>query len=57
MGLLDPTDDPRTMGLLSLGMGLLGSRGNFGQALGQAGPQALEAMRQVKQDQQKRTAF
>lgn len=52
MGLLDPTDDPRTMGLLSLGLGLLGSKGSFGNALGQAGPQALQAMRQVKADQQ-----
>jgi len=50
MGLLDPMDDPRTMGLLSLGMGLLGSKGSFGNALSQAGPQALQAMRQVKQD-------
>jgi hypothetical protein len=54
MGLLDSMDDPRTMGLLSLGMGMLNSRGNFGQALGQAGPQALEAVRQVQQDKQKR---
>lgn len=54
MGLLDPTEDPRTMGLLSLGMGLLGARGSFGQALSQAGPQALQAMRQVKQDQARR---
>lgn len=53
MGLLDSMDDPRTMGLLSLGMGLLNSRGNFGQALGQAGPQALQAMRQVQQDKQR----
>ena len=53
MGLLDPTDDPRTMGLLSLGLGLMGARGNFGQALAQAGPQALDAMRQVKMDQQR----
>lgn len=51
MGLLDPTDDPRTMGLLSLGMGLLGSKGSFGNALSQAGPQALQAMQQVKDRQ------
>ena len=50
MGLLDSMDDPRTMGLLSLGMGLLGSKGSFGNALSQAGPQALQAMRQVQQD-------
>lgn len=49
MGLLDPTDDPRTMGLLSLGMGLLGSKGSFGNALSQAGPQALQAMQVVKE--------
>jgi hypothetical protein len=54
MGLLDSMDDPRTMGLLSLGMGLLNSRGNFGQALGQAGPQALQAVRQVQEDRQKK---
>ena len=54
MGLLDSMDDPRTMGLLSLGMGMLNSRGNFGQALGQAGPQALEAVRQVQMDKQRR---
>ncbi len=54
MGLLDSMDDPRTMGLLSLGMGLMNSRGNFGQALGQAGPQALEAVRQVQMDKQKK---
>lgn len=51
MGLLDPTDDPRTMGLLSLGLGLLGSKGSFGNALSQAGPQALQAMQQVKDRQ------
>lgn len=57
-GLLgDITDDPRTMGLLSLGLGMMNSRGNIGQALGQAGPQALDAMRQVKQDQQRRAQF
>ncbi len=55
-GLLDMMDDPRTMGLLSLGLGLMNSRGNFGQALGQAGPQALAAMQQVRtqQDERKR---
>lgn len=54
MGLLDPMDDPRTMGLLSLGMGLLGSKGSFGNALSQAGPQALQSMRQVQQDKARR---
>ena len=51
MGLLDPTNDPGTMGLLSLGLGLLGSKGSFGSALSQAGPQALQAMQQVKDRQ------
>lgn len=51
MGLLDPTNDPGTMGLLSLGLGLLGSKGSFGNALSQAGPQALQAMQQVKDRQ------
>ena len=54
MGMLDPMDDPRTMGLLSLGMGLLGSRGSFGDALSQAGPQALQTMRQMGQDKARR---
>ena len=53
MGLLDSMDDPRTMGLLQLGLGLLGSKGSFGNALSQAGPQALQAMRQVQQDKQR----
>lgn len=56
MGLLDPTDDPRTMGLLSLGLGLLGSKGSFGNALSQAGPQALQAMQSVKDRQRQAEA-
>lgn len=53
-GLLDGMDDPGTMGLLSLGMGLMGSRGSFGQGLAQAGPQAMHAMQQVQQQRQQR---
>ena len=46
MGLLgDITDDPATMGLLSLGFGLMGARGNIGQGLGQAGPMAPASQR------------
>lgn len=48
MGLLDPTEDPRTMGLLAFGSSLLGSKGSFGNALGQALPVGLQAMQQVK---------
>ncbi len=55
MGLLDFTDDPKTMGLLSLGLGMLNSKGgNALTALGQAGPGALDAMRQVKIDAQRK---
>lgn len=53
MGLLGDFEDPKTQGLLSLGLGLLNSRGNFGQGLGQAGMQAMEVMRQARQDQQR----
>ncbi len=54
-GLLDFTDDPKTMGLLSLGLGMLNSKGgNALTALGQAGPGALDAMRQVKMDAQRK---
>lgn len=49
MGLLDNIDDPRTAGLLSFGLGLLNSRGSFGQALGQAGQQAMAHMQALKQ--------
>lgn len=45
-GLLD-FDDPKTLGLLSMGLGLLGSRGRFGEALGQAGLQGINAMQQA----------
>lgn len=51
-GLLDLTDDPRQAGLLALGLGLLGSRGSFGQGLSQAGGQALQAMQQARMNQQ-----
>ena len=54
-GLLgDSMDDPGIQGLLSLGFGLMNSRGNFGQALGQAGPQALDQYNQSSQLLQRR---
>lgn len=53
-GLLGDFEDPRQQGLLALGLGLLNSRGNFGQGLGQAGMQAMDVMRQATQDQQRR---
>lgn len=54
MGLLDNLDDPKTQALLSLGLGLLNSRGNFGQGVGQAGTQALGAYQSAKQAQQQK---
>ena len=53
MGLLGEDIDPKTQGLLALGFGLLNSRGNLGQAIGQAGPQALQAVAQARAAQQK----
>ena len=47
MGLLGEDIDPKTQGLLALGFGLLNSRGNLGQAIGQAGPQAMQAYAQA----------
>jgi hypothetical protein len=47
MGLLGEEIDPKTQGLLALGFGLLNSRGNLGQAIGQAGPQAMQAYSQA----------
>lgn len=41
MGLLDVMDDPRSMGLLSLGLRLMSTPGKFGTALGQAGMGAM----------------
>lgn len=53
MGLLDfSLDDPKGQLLATLGMGLLQSKGGFGQALGQAGTQALGAYNQAKISQQ-----
>ena len=53
-GLLGDFEDPRQQGLLALGLGLLNSRGSFGQGLGQAGMQAMGVMRQATQDQQRK---
>jgi hypothetical protein len=44
-------DDPRQQGLLALGLGLLNSRGTFGQGLGQAGQQAMGVMQEARQRQ------
>lgn len=52
-GLLGDDIDPRTQGLLALGLGLMQGRGNFGQAFGAAGQQALSAY-QGAQDRDKR---
>ena len=58
MGLLDtPGDiDPRTQGLLALGLGMLGSRGNFGQGIAQGGMAGLAAFNDAQQQRQ-RTAL
>ena len=53
-GLLGDFEDPRQQGLLALGLGLLNSRGSFGQGLGQAGMQAMGVMRQATQDKQRK---
>jgi hypothetical protein len=52
MGLLDNLDDPKTQAMLALGLGLLNSRGNFGQGLGQAGTQAMGAYADAKKAKQ-----
>lgn len=52
MGLLDMYDDPKTMGLLSLGLRLMSTPGKFGQALGTAGMGAIgdiQALTQAKE--------
>ena len=54
MGLLDSMDDPKTQALLSLGFGLLNSRGNFGQGLGQAGAQSMATYTDARQAQQRK---
>jgi hypothetical protein len=51
MGLLSSDfEDPRTQGILALGLGLLGGRGNFGQALAQAGGQGIGAYQGARQN-------
>lgn len=53
-GLLDSLSekDPATMqGLLQMGLALMQSRGNFGNALGQAGMQGLQGAQQYRQNQ------
>lgn len=54
MGLLDNIEDPKTQALLSLGFGLLNSRGNFGQGLGRAGAQAMGTFADARRQQQQR---
>ena len=58
-GLLGSIDDPRTAGLLGLGLRLMSTPGKFGQALGQSGLGAMGDMRQAQasQDQRKRAGL
>lgn len=58
-GLLGSVDDPRTAGLLGLGLRLMSTPGKFGQALGSAGLGAMGDMRQAQasQDQRKRAGL
>lgn len=58
-GLLGSIDDPRTAGLLGLGLRLMSTPGKFGQALGTAGLGAMGDMRQAQasQDQRKRAGL
>lgn len=53
-GLLDQLDDPKTAGLLSLGLRLMSTPGNFGQALGQSGLGALGDLQAMRQQQERR---
>jgi hypothetical protein len=53
-GLLGTADDPRTMGLLSMGLRLMSTPGKFGSAFGQAGLGALGDMQQAQQMQEQR---
>ena len=48
-GLLNVTEDPATLGLLSLGLRLMSTPGNFGQALGHAGLGALGDVQTAQQ--------
>lgn len=51
-------DDPRTQGLLTLGLQLLASRQpRFGQALGEAGMSAMQAYQGARQGQQQRRSI
>ena len=55
-GLLGGDDiDPRTQGLLAMGLGMLNSRGNFGMGLGQGGQAGLAAFNEAQNSQAKRT--
>lgn len=52
MGLLDfDSMSPNDIGTLQLGLGLLGSHGNFAHAISQGGEQALQGYQQAKKDQ------
>jgi hypothetical protein len=53
-GLLGTADDPRTMGLLSMGLRLMSTPGKFGSAFGQAGLGAMGDMQQAQQMQEQR---
>lgn len=50
-------DDPKTMGLLTLGLGLMGAPGKFSQGLSQAGQQALGVYQQASQQQKRNRAL
>lgn len=54
MGLLDNIEDPQTQGLLTFGLGLLNSRGNLGQSIGQAGMQTMQSLQATREAQMKR---
>lgn len=54
MNLLDSIDDPRTMGLLSLGLRLMSTPGKFGAALGTAGMGALGDIQNAQQAQDRK---
>lgn len=47
-------DDPKTQGMLALGLGLLGSRGSLAQSLAQGGQQGLLGYQQARQIAQQR---
>jgi hypothetical protein len=58
MGLLDITEgDPKSIAMLQMGLGLLGSRGSLSQSISQAGQGALAALQEAKKAQMQKQAF